>query len=506
MKIDKINPHLSALVLIVVFGAVLRLYRLGELPSGLFHDEAAVGYNAYSVLKTGRDSFGTFMPLLTRYLGPVYVEPLYTYLTVPFVFLFDLNAFSTRLPAAVVGTLTILSTYLLVKEMANEKIALLSALLVAVSPWHLHFSRVAFNTSLVPFFVTLGLYFLFRSLKGPRFFVAGALVFGLSLYVYTVMKFVAPALVALFICFYFREVKSAVEEGGARYPVISLSLFAALVLPIYYLTFFGAGGSRFQSVSVFALSDSPLTAFASNLLSHLSPGFLFVGGDANLRHSIPGFGQVLVALAPFMLVALCYFFYRKDRGGLFLVSCFVIGIIPASLTGEGVPHASRATAAAPFPEIVGALGVFLVLGHLKGRDIRTAAAAVVALLLVFNAGAYLHAYFFEYPLVSEDGFWFGTEEAVAYAEGQSGSYDSVILTSSIDQFYIFPLFHAKLDPREFQRSVKMGKYAVCPGDINECYKYEGRTLFIVRPGELPDGNVKKHIYNRKGGAVLKIVE
>lgn len=502
MKLNKINPYLLVLL---IFALVIRVYRLGELPSGIFYDEAATGYDAYSILKTGRDLHGNFLPVLLNHHNTDYVEPMYTYLTVPFVSIFDLSVFSTRFLAAVVGTLTILSTYLFAKELFNEKVGLISALLLAVSPWHLQFSRIAFNSILVPFFVTLGLFFLLRSLQKPRLFIVSALVFGLSLYTYAIMKLVAPALLFLFFCFYFKKIRN---RRAVHYPFISLLIFFLLAAPIYYLSFFGRGNTRFQQVSIFTPSSDPLNGFASNLLSHLSPSFLFINGDANLRHGLPGFGQVLVVLVPFIFLALFFFIYKQKKEGLFLVSSFIVGIIPASLTREGVPHALRSISAVPFLEIIAAYGIFLLLEHLKNREkyIRITVTILVGLALVSNIAFFMGAYFVKYPLVSEDWFGFGTEEAIIYTEEHSSDYDHIILTRAINQPYIFPLFFAKIGPSKFQRSGEIGKYAICTEDIDECYEYSGKNLFIVRPGELQGKNIKKNIYNNKGRVVLKIVE
>ena len=95
---------------ITILAAILRLYQLGKIPLSLEWDEVALGYDAYSILKTGRDQFGQFLPVTFRSLDD-YKPPLYEYLTVPSVFLFGLNAFSTRLPSALIGIATVYLLY-----------------------------------------------------------------------------------------------------------------------------------------------------------------------------------------------------------------------------------------------------------------------------------------------------------------------------------------------------------------------------------------------------------
>ena len=90
------------LVLIVLLSSVFRLYQLGKTPNALEWDEVALGYDAYSILKTGRDQFGKFMPVTFRSLDD-YKPPIYEYATVPSVAIFGLTPFAVRLPSALSG-------------------------------------------------------------------------------------------------------------------------------------------------------------------------------------------------------------------------------------------------------------------------------------------------------------------------------------------------------------------------------------------------------------------
>src|SRR3989344_3941774 len=139
------------LLIILLLAAVLRFYKLGQNPPSLNWDETAHGYNAYSILKTGKDEYGYKFPLSFRSFDD-YKPPLYTYLVVPSVAVFGLSAYAVRFPSAFLGVLAVLFTYLMVKELFQKTpIALLSAFFLAISPWHLLFSRVAFETNSATF-------------------------------------------------------------------------------------------------------------------------------------------------------------------------------------------------------------------------------------------------------------------------------------------------------------------------------------------------------------------
>jgi 4-amino-4-deoxy-L-arabinose transferase-like glycosyltransferase len=507
---DKKNYPLLILLLIISFALFLRIYQLGQIPNGLFCDEAATGYDAFSLLKTGKDSHGNFLPILINRHNTDNAEAMYTYLTIPSVLLFNLTIFSTRLLSAIIGTLTILTTYLLTKELFNKKIGLISAFLLAVSPWHLQFSRIAFRAILTPFFITLGLFFLLKGLNKPKFFIAAALTLGLSLYTYHVIKLFLPLMIILFFLFYHKKIITSLKNNMEiiKIAILSSILFLILAFPIYYLSFFGGGNIRLNEVSVFN-AQSPLLEFLWSFSEHLSPDFLFINGDANLRHSIPHFGQLLLILLPFILLALGFFIYKRKKRGFLLISLFISGVIPASLTIEGIPHAVRSISAVPFLIIIAAFGIYLFYQYLnknKKKHIKVIALAIAFILIAVNALFFIHAYFIEYPSSSEDSFQFGFKEIIEYTEEHSNNYDNIILTNKTLQSYIFPLFFAKLDPVQFQKSRDMGKYMVCKENITECYKYEGHNLFIVKPDELPDTIIKHYVNNTKNQIAFKIVE
>lgn len=185
-----INIPLLAVILIA---ALLRVSFLSTVPNGFYCDEASDGYDSYSILKTLHDQNGEFLPLFAKALGNDYREALYIFITVPFIGIFGLNEFATRLPAALIGTFSVLILYYLVKEFFNKEVALVSALFLAVSPWHIQFSRIAFSRALLlPFFLMLGLLFFVKSFKQSNYGILSSLMFGLSLYTYSSARVFVP--------------------------------------------------------------------------------------------------------------------------------------------------------------------------------------------------------------------------------------------------------------------------------------------------------------------------
>src|SRR5579883_2945269 len=151
------------LVLIFILAAMVRFIHVGDIPVSLYWDETAIGYNAYSILHTGKDEYGTLLPLLFRSFND-YKLGAYIYLTVIPVALFGLTEFSVRFWSAFIGSLSVVLMYFFtcnilaftrISEKQHKVIGLLAAALLAISPWAINFSRVGFEAN-VAVFVTVG--------------------------------------------------------------------------------------------------------------------------------------------------------------------------------------------------------------------------------------------------------------------------------------------------------------------------------------------------------------
>ena len=135
---------LVILIISIVLAIITRFYKLGEAPEGLYLDEAGQGYSAYSILKTGKDEFGKAFPVVFRSFTD-FKTPVYIYLIAPLIPIFGLTKFTVRFPSFFFSILTIPLLYFLIHKIAPKKIAItasaLTALLLAISPWHILFGR-----------------------------------------------------------------------------------------------------------------------------------------------------------------------------------------------------------------------------------------------------------------------------------------------------------------------------------------------------------------------------
>ena len=142
----KIHKLLLSLVLIVA--VIIRFYDINTTPA-LNPDEAALGYNAYSLILTGKDEHGVSWPLHFKSFGD-YKPGGYVYLAIPFIKVLGLTPFAVRLPNLILSILTILFLYKLVLLLTkNYLLSSLTAFVLAVNPWHFLYSRSAFEVTLL---------------------------------------------------------------------------------------------------------------------------------------------------------------------------------------------------------------------------------------------------------------------------------------------------------------------------------------------------------------------
>lgn len=517
--------------IILALAAGLRFYQLGNVPPSPDWDEAALGYNAYSISRTGRDEYGNFLPLSIRSFDD-YKPPLYVYLTVPSVAMFGLSVWSTRLPSAVMGVLAVLGTYFLVKELLKKNgYALTSALLLAISPWSIQFSRIAFEANTG---VTLNIWAVAAFLAGLRkrmFLSVSAVLFALGMYAYHSERIFLPLLLLILIFVYRKELFVREQTKSI---ILSVILGIIIVAPLIPVVFNQTALLRLRGTSSFTdqtgllardikkleqdqragdrigqLLDNRRIVFvktvAAGYLSHFSLRWLFLTGD-NQRHHAPGMGLLYLWELPFLLYGIYRIVkYRKGPIRTALLGWLLISPVAASPT-TGLPHAVRTLVFLPVFQIITAVAVMDAAQfwqqYLSGskRFFWYMSVAGVALFVLFNFFYYLDKYFVQQNPEYSQHWQYGYKDAVAYTEKVKTKYQKVVVSTTLDQSYMFFLFYTKYDPVKYLAGggTKTGGFAEAENhfDVYEFrsldWKNElrnGTILYVGDPGDMPHGNV-----------------
>lgn len=353
------------LVLAISIGGFFRLSKIGQSPAGLYLDEAALGYNAYSILKTGKDEFGEPFPALFRSFQ-TFQTPVYTYLTVPFVFVLGLSPLSVRLPSALFGVLSTLLVYLLVRRLAPvtspqsprpSLLAPISALLLALSPWHILYSRTAYETNLALFFLLLGTLLFLDSIKKPWLLVLSTISFAISFVTYRTEMLLIPVL-GLSLAVAFRKTFLVSNKSRLLPLFVSGLVGLAVVWPVLQVARTPGFLVRTTTLNIFSFDhqmpwgyhsgsgtfpswlNSPLLLsskeFLSLYTSYFSPRYLFFLGDSGPRSSYPDLGTFFAWQFPLYLVGLYFLFKEKELTHLrlFVFTLLFVSPIPAALTRD----------------------------------------------------------------------------------------------------------------------------------------------------------------------------
>ncbi len=471
------------LILILLLAFILRVPFLDKYPAGLNADEAAVGYNAYSLLQTGRDEHGTSWPLVFRSFDD-YKPAGYFYLVLPFVASLGLNVWAVRLPSALLGVLSVYFIYLLTNKLfSKSQIGHLAALMLTISPWHIHFSRAGWEVNAASTFMVIGLYFLLKSLLNTKYFLLTTIFFVLSLYTYHSLRIIIPLVSLAFLLIYLPDIKSAFARPGQLKPVI-ISVIIGLLLLIPLILQFASveGRSRFSGVSVFADSGPYWEAleyrrdhsniwinrslhsrlitysrrFVENYLSHFSPTFLFISGDEIARSKTPDVGQLLFVTAPFLLIGFLILLSARTKEVNFLLAWLFISPLAAALTFQS-PHALRAQNMVYPLAIITALGLFKFLSFISSLNLKLLTTIYLLLITMFgyNFSRYLHQYYVHYPKELPYAWQYGFDQIGALAKSRYDSYDRIIISDRYDQPYILLAFFSKYSPQTLQKEIKL---------------------------------------------------
>lgn len=428
------------LIALILFFLLTRFYQITAIPASVYWDEASIGYNAYSILSTGRDEWGKFLPVHFRAFGE-FKLPVYIYATVLSVKLFGLNTLAVRLPAVLFSLGVIILTYFLTKKLTGDQtVGLLSSFFVSVSPWFFIFSRTGYEATAGLLFYLGGIYLLLEYQRNRWSILFSVVAFILSYYSYNSFRVIAP------ISFIFLFFVLPIHKINLRKNLLPLFLSSVFIVvsasPIYRLYKYDAGGYRLQMVSA-----TPSTII-SNYFLHFSPNFLLITGDRNSRSQIPDSGQIDLFQAALLLLGLIYIIGRKSKLIALPLVLLLLAPLPAAITKES-PHALRSISAVPFIGIVSAFGVIFLSQIVKFRYLTI----LMVTLSLFSFINYFFKFITVYPIQSSKDWQYGYQKIYTNFQSEFPQYERIFISDEYAQPYIFALFYQKVDPNYFRETV-----------------------------------------------------
>lgn len=546
---NKVYPFFLGLILIIAF--FLRIYKVTSIPPSLNWDEVSIGYNAYSILKTGRDEWGVKFPLNFKSYGE-YKLPGQIYASIPAIAVFGLNEFGVRITPVIYGTLTVLLLYFLAKEISKKKgVGLLSAFLLAISPWHIQLTRASFESSFSVFWVVLGVWLFIKGFKDRKFWLWSIVPFVISIYTYNAARVFTPLFIFVLFLIYRKEILKNLKVF-----LIGAAVFLISMIPLVIFFTSGQATARLKLVSILddpgfvqrvnkargntnfpeplpRLIHNKVTHFAyvyaGNYLSHFTPDFLFINGAGHKQQHVQGIGELYAIQAPFILLGIYFIFKNKNPWRWLLTAWLLLVFVPVAITVDSIPNALRTILAVIPYEIFTAIGfweVFRIFGNKK--SVKGLLIGITAFLLLIQVRSYLNNYYNIYPEAYSRDWQYGYKQAVDYIGAHYDDYDLIVFSRTYGEPHMFTLFFLNWDPAKYQNDPNLDRFEANNwiwvlkfdkfyfpdlGDPGTHYQDivksnpGKRMLFVGKPGDFPEGTpVLKQINFLDGTGTFQIVQ
>jgi 4-amino-4-deoxy-L-arabinose transferase-like glycosyltransferase len=471
--------------MLVLIGAGLRLWQLDSLPAVIHRDEAAIGYNAYSILMTGRDEHGVSWPISFRSFGD-YKLPGLIYLTSLSIKLLGINTLAVRLPTALAAIATIPVVYWLTRELGwRKQIAILAAALLTLDFWHISQARNAYEPMLGLFFTAGGLASWLAGLKQPKFLPLAVLAFILGALFYNVPFMLLPLLYlgSWVVNYQHKSQKLKIRKGTKWVGLTLLSIFISLLL-LSWLTR-GVSESKFNTTvlshpDIIESSKTTVHAglvagwpswFARGLSHPLIMGglqaikgyasafdltYLFFIGDHNSWHNLRAIG--LGNMNPILIFAWVTGSYlliknASRRESQLTALYFFLSPLISALTIDA-PITNRLLDFHLAILIISAVGTdYWLTVLIKSKKLVNRLVFPTVTLLYFGFfGLFLLRYFSIYNLTLSSSYNPGVNEMVAFANRSLGEYDRIYVNFKLG--YSFFAFYTPFEPEQFQSQAK----------------------------------------------------
>ncbi len=490
------------IVFIIFCGIFLRLWQLGAVPDGLTWDEAAIGYNGWSVWTTRRDEWLQRLPASFKSFGD-FKAPLAIYLNGPFTLVFGMHPWSIRLPFALAGSTLLFVWYFFLRRLhsldliRHEWAIVFGVAALSFSPWHLMFSRIGFESGLSLLLLVSGVFALlwYVLVKQTWWLSLGsASLFVLSMYAYHSAKIVVPLLLITFFVMWRKVFLKHFRQ------ILATILFGVVLLsPMVYDTVLGEGGTRAGGLIPLSgkSGSEQLQMFGESISANLRPAFLITGAGDEPRHVSGVYGPLTISTVLLTLVGVSLLFGKnseklvnpRKKIGVLAGLWILIGFLPSFLSVES-PHANRALLALPGVLLLATLAVDQIVSAVASKAAvrRYVLPVLIGLFLIELVlfGGFIVDYFTKYSARATDSFQTGYTEAMQLAATARhelppfGGVEQILFSSNYGQPVIYALANVDgekpVSPYQYHQGYLV-KYSF-PGKITSADLFRKNTLLI----------------------------
>lgn len=454
-EVRKENKHKIIITAIIILGFFIRIIGIQDFPNALNVDEASAGYEGYSILNYGIDRNGNFLPCFLQAWGSGQ-NSLLIYLMIPFIKVIGLNILSIRLPMAILGGISLIIFYLLLKKISNKKMATIGLIFLAICPWHIMKSRWGLESNLFPEMILIFTYLLIKGLidKNKYAYYSSFIFAGLAAYTYGTSYFFLPVLIIPLLLILIRKKEITIKQS-----IISILITGIIALPMVifliintfnfeqinlpFLTIPKLEVNRYQEITSIFSADF-LTTSVSNFINSIK--ILIIQSDELPWNSIPEIGTIYIFSSVFTVIGIIECFNKKRTTKIkynFIFNLwFIVSVI---LTFICEPNINRLNIIM-FPIIY-----YTVIGIYKIIENRKILCLLITILYVISFMTFIILYVNQ-DFDKYDTFEGDLKNVTEYVSKLDNK--QIYITSQIKEPYIYVLFYSKYDTRKFVNTVE----------------------------------------------------
>ncbi len=513
------------LIGLIILGLFLRLLAFGRVPVSPYWDEMAIWADARSIIETGKDMHNR------TWLQPIFISygdfklPVYIWLTALSTLLFKDILPAVRFPSLIAGLSMIPGVYFLFRliQPKEKTLSFFAAGVVAILPWSLHFSQVGFEGHLGAAFLLWSSVALWSGLRSdlPRRQLIGLIIAAilgtLAVYSYFSVRFVWPIVWLAPLILWWPQFRRRWWQFA-----LGIGLWALLLIPMYRADFYQASNQfRLSAANILNQPDQPneinlwrersgnsivsrlvfnhytfvTRDLARNYWAYLDPGYLFLTGDPNLRHSSQSTGLLYLSLAPFFLLGITTLIRRQPVLAAYLGLWWAAGILPAAVPTD-VPHALRSLNTLPVFAMLIGFGLLRAWQALPRRKIFGLlpafwGAGLLIAVLSIEVLRWEYSWLMVYPKISDRQWQDGYLQTAQYVESVRDKYTFVYVDQFDERFFLYYLPYSGLTWKEIQQSPSAGFRRtifrnVIINNINDWETLEHNSLVVTTPARLPE--------------------
>lgn len=492
------------ITIITILALYLRFYNLAIVPNGLYPDESAIGYNAYSILQTGKDEYGSVYPLYFKSFDD-FKLPIYIYLTSLAIDIFGVNSFSVRFASAFFGSMSVAGLMILIYLISkNRALTFLTGIFLTLNPWHLYFSRAGYEVNVATSFILFGVLFFMMATKyklKSLFLIISVFFFTLSVYTYNVTRLISPLIYFGLLFFYYKSFKNK------KVVFLSMSLFAIGMIPflVSFITLQNESGFAahndsliignatkaeiIETRSYFIDLPQPIQkvffnyyflvawTYVKNLINFFSTSFYFIEGSDKPNQNINLVAMFYYFEFPLIIMGIYLAFKKKLKElkpfAIWLSVIFIFGSL-----AKVYPNGTR-TFPAVIPIIVlssyGAYSLLIYIFKIRKNYLRYLALIALIALVLYSYSYFLLSYFIRSPIENAVDWRSEDKKVTEYILQIEDNYDKVVFLEKSGFFYTSFLFYSKYPPAKHH--------------IDSSYKQSGLVSTLERTGKFYFSNI-----------------